>query len=93
MSQSIIVLQQDELSNIISEAVQKGVRLANNNTPKKENMNEREAGAYLGVAPVTLRVMRSQGRGPIYSKLGNSVRYNIKELNAYNDKHKVLTHG
>ena len=93
MNQSIIVLQQDELSALVSEAVFKGIRLADKSIPKKENMNETEAGDYLGISPVTLRLMRSQGRGPSYSKLGNSVRYNIKDLNTYREKNKVLTHG
>jgi len=41
------------------------------------------AARILGLAPVTLQLMRVEKRGPAYYKIGKAVRYAIEDLNAY----------
>jgi len=56
----------------------------------KEMMNDEEACAYLGFKnKVSLRNMRSKGRGPKYVKLGNYVRYRKKDLDKWIDEQIV----
>ncbi|HEX2958322.1 MAG TPA: hypothetical protein VHO70_15920 [Chitinispirillaceae bacterium] len=38
----------------------------------------------------TLRVWRSRGIGPVYTKLGNVVVYHIDDIVAYEKKHKII---
>lgn len=51
--------------------------------PRK--MRERQAAAYIGLAPGTLRNMRHQHRGPRYSKAGRTVLYDRIDLDAWLD--------
>ena len=46
-------------------------------------LNENEAAALLGLAVATLRRWRSDGRGPRFTKLGDSVRYERESLSAF----------
>lgn len=43
----------------------------------------REAAAYLGRQPQTLRRWRSERTGPRYSGSGNGIRYRESDLNAW----------
>lgn len=93
MSQNIIVMQADELDSLVAQAVRKGVGMAVKDFKAKVYMSEKEAGGYLGISPSTLRQMRSQGRGPEFSKMGGNVRYMVTDLDKYTQKNKVMTHG
>ena len=92
MSQ-LVVIETHILSDLIKKAVIDGYRMATHSTKVLPTyMSELDAAKYLDLSRSTLRQMRCAGRGPTYSKLGNSIRYKLKDLDAYNDKHKVLTH-
>ncbi len=43
-------------------------------------LTEEDAGKLLGLAPATLRNMRTQGRGPSFIKVGGLVRYRHIDL-------------
>jgi excisionase family DNA binding protein len=61
-----------------------------NNTMSR-GLKDTEAAKLLGLHPQTLRNMRSRGEGPIYHKLGRTVRYLEKDLAAYLDKRRIQT--
>jgi hypothetical protein len=46
-------------------------------------INEREAASFLGLSPRTLQKHRITGLGPIFHKLGRSVRYTISDLKTW----------
>lgn len=52
---------------------------------------EREAAPYLGYRPAALRVWRRENRGPAYVRHGRSVRYLVKDLDAFLERHRVVT--
>ena len=52
-------------------------------------VDEHGAAARLGIAPTTLRNIRSQGRGPKYSRVGRRIVYRIRDVEAYLDAHAV----
>lgn len=56
-------------------------------------MTTYEAADFLGFTAGTLRVWRSQGKGPNYYKVGSTVRYEMDDLEAWknaNVKHVEL---
>jgi len=46
-------------------------------------MNVQQAANYLGLAVSTLNKWRCYGDGPLFIKMGRSVRYRVKDLNDY----------
>lgn len=61
---------------------------------KPSYMTTYEAADFLGFTAGTLRVWRSQGKGPSYYKVGSTVRYEMDDLEAWkneNVKHVELT--
>jgi predicted DNA-binding transcriptional regulator AlpA len=50
-------------------------------------VDEHAAAQMLSIPVGTLRNMRSRGDGPKIVKFGRSVRYHIKELEKFIDKH------
>lgn len=54
-------------------------------TPQRTLMDPHRAAAFLGVAVSTLARWRVEGRGPRWSKLGSSVRYDVADLHAWVD--------
>ncbi len=61
---------------------------------KPSYMTMYEAADFLGFTAGTLRVWRSQGKGPNYYKVGSTVRYEMDDLEAWkneNVKHVELT--
>lgn len=53
---------------------------------KPSYMTTREAADFLGFTAGTLRVWRSQGKGPSYYKVGNAVRYKIDDVEAWKNE-------
>ena len=51
--------------------------------------NEFSAASILGLSVHTLRSYRFHGRGPVYVKVGKSVRYMEADLRAFIDSHRV----
>lgn len=89
----LVVVTPDQLAAIVRAAVRDGVKtaLADASRGKGENLREPDAAAYLGIAAETLRKWRSQGRGPVYRKIGNAVTYARADLDAWADKGRTLT--
>ncbi len=52
-------------------------------------VNEHEASRVLNLAVQTLRNWRTMRRGPSYLKMGGSVRYNLRDLEAYCQRKRV----
>ena len=52
-------------------------------------VDERGAATLLGIAPATLRNIRSQGRGPKYSRVGRRIVYRVRDVEAYLEAHSV----
>ncbi|NNE56600.1 MAG: helix-turn-helix domain-containing protein [Hellea sp.] len=46
-------------------------------------MNVNQAADYLGLAVSTLNKWRCYGDGPVFIKMGRSVRYRLEDLNDY----------
>ncbi len=55
----------------------------------KNSLNEKQAAKILCVAVQTLRNWRHQRRGPIYLKLGRSVRYKYEDMENYIEKKRI----
>ena len=53
------------------------------------SLTERDAALYIAVSQHTLRAWRRQGRGPVYLKLGRSIRYTVADLSQYLLEHRV----
>lgn len=52
-------------------------------TNTRSVMTVQQAANYLGLAVSTLNKWRCYGDGPLFIKMGRSVRYRIKDLNDY----------
>ena len=50
---------------------------------------EREAARLLGLSAGTLRLYRSDGRGPAYHQLGKRILYALEDLNAWVSARRV----
>jgi len=51
----------------------------------------KEVERAFGIAEKTLANWRSQGRGPVYYKLGGKVRYKLADLEDWAKKGRVIT--
>lgn len=54
-------------------------------------LREKEVAELIGLAPKTLRNDRSLGRRLPYSKIGTAVRYDIADVLAFMEAHKIQT--
>lgn len=94
----LIIMPPDELTTLISRAVQDGYSkaLADTNietpTDYPPNMRDDLAAKYLSIKPSTLRNWRSQGIGPRFTKHGRAITYARTDLDTYNQKRKVKTY-
>jgi hypothetical protein len=52
-------------------------------------LNECQAAQFLGVSVRTLQAWRVRGGGPRYCKIGRAVRYQRRELIAFQQSHTV----
>lgn len=52
-------------------------------------LSTKQAATILGIEPQTLCTKRWKGGGPIYIKMGKTVRYRMSDLRAYLDSHTV----
>lgn len=52
-------------------------------------VSEIEAANILNLSVQTLRNWRNQRKGPPYVKIGRAVRYQMDDVSAYIDRHKV----
>jgi hypothetical protein len=55
------------------------------------SLTAEDAGQYVGYTAAALRKWREKGKGPCYIKVGRSVRYRIRDLDAWLDAHCVQT--
>lgn len=51
-----------------------------------QGMNEKTAAVYIGCAAGTLRLWRSEGRGPTFDRAGRLIRYRKSELDKWIEK-------
>lgn len=51
-------------------------------------LKDREAAEFLGMSLTWLRHSRMDGTGPVYLKIGRSVRYRTEDLEAWLLKHQ-----
>ena len=52
-------------------------------------VNEQEVSKITGLSVATLRNWRSMGRGPVYAKVGKSVRYQISDIKEFMEERKI----
>lgn len=91
MSQLVIVTNQEQLIEIVTDAVRRELgELVRDLKTSKEYMDEREAGDYLGFSANTLRMWRSEKTGPVYCKKGG-VKYRRKDLDDWMASNRVMT--
>jgi len=64
---------------------------AQHDTPPPTTLAERDAAQYIGYSPAYLRKCRRTGHGPAYIRVGRSIRYRIKDLDAWLEAHRVTT--
>jgi hypothetical protein len=57
----------------------------------KRYLSPEEAADLLGFSESVLGLWRRQARGPVYSKIGKSVRYCLTDLEAFMASRKVRT--
>jgi excisionase family DNA binding protein len=57
---------------------------------QRQLLNEKEVSELLGIQVRTLQRWRVLGQGPIYRKLGGSVRYHLDDLNRWLEESKVI---
>ena len=58
-------------------------------TNRQSIIDEKKAAVTMGLAVQTLRNMRHQRRGPAYLKIGRSVRYDSRDIEAYLQKRRI----
>ena len=56
-------------------------------------LKPRDAARYIGVAYVTLEMWRCRGQGPDFSRLGRSIRYDRRDLDAFMLRHRDKCDG
>ncbi len=59
------------------------------NIPLCQYVGEREAASILSLSVSTLQKQRHRSVGPKYVKLSRAVRYNLADLYAYMEQHKI----
>lgn len=89
----VVVISPEKLKEMVREAVESGVfdAISAMQTKNPKEMNNKEAAEYLGIAPMTLRIWRTQKKGPKYHKNGKAVRYARSDLDAYLKRSEVHT--
>ena len=58
-------------------------------TAVQEYVNDREASKITGIAVQTYRNWRQNKKGPVYCKIGASVRYSIEDLRSFMEMYRV----
>jgi hypothetical protein len=58
-------------------------------TPAALTRSERAAAKYIGYSVEFLRHRRRAGQGPVYIQIGRSIRYRVRDLDAWLDAHAV----
>jgi Helix-turn-helix domain len=56
---------------------------------ERQFLNEKQVSERYGWGLSTLRNWRFLGRGPAYSKVGKSVRYNLADLEDFMRRHRI----
>lgn len=59
-------------------------------TPTQPLLTEKEAAKILSMSPKTLSLWRYQGTGPTFIKLGSSIRYQLNDLEAWVEQHRMV---
>jgi hypothetical protein len=54
-----------------------------------QSVDTRGAAKYSAYSPDFFRAARRMGRGPAYIRVGRSIRYRLKDLDAWLESHRV----
>lgn len=55
----------------------------------KLRLTEAETAKYLAMSRPWLRLQRMRGTGPAFIRIGRAIRYDIRDLDAWLNKHRV----
>ena len=56
-------------------------------------LTEADTAQYIGMSRVWLRQARQHKRGPIYIKIGRTIRYAVPDLDKFLETHRVKPRG
>jgi hypothetical protein len=59
--------------------------------PTPQTLDEGSAAVYVGYRPSALRAWRIQGRGPAFLRHGRTIRYHLRDLDAWLLSQRVET--
>lgn len=71
------------------EPVKTDVQIGEPGTFPRLRLIEADAGKYIGFSRPWLRLQRMRGTGPAYLRIGRSIRYDIRDLDAWLESHRV----
>lgn len=81
-----------EQENITNEStVTQGAKLHMENSEQalQLRINEADTAKYTGMSRPWLRLQRMRGKGPAFIRIGRAIRYDIRDLDAWLQAHKV----
>lgn len=55
----------------------------------RERLNEEETSRYVAMSRPWLRLQRMKGTGPAYIRIGRTIRYDVHDLDAWLNEHRV----
>ncbi len=56
---------------------------------RRERLHEADTAIYIGMSRPWLRLQRMRGTGPAYIRIGRTIRYDIRDLDAWLAQHRV----
>ncbi len=56
---------------------------------RRERLDEADTAIYVGMSRPWLRLQRMRGTGPAYIRIGRTIRYDIRDLDAWLAQHRV----
>ncbi len=56
---------------------------------RRERLGEADTAIYIGMSRPWLRLQRMKGTGPAYIRIGRTIRYDIRDLDAWLAAHRV----
>ena len=92
MYHQIAVMTPEQFLSLVREGVRMEIgEFMRESVKTVEAMNEKQAAAYIGRKPITIRQWRGMSRGPKFIKQGRQVVYLKKDLDAWLDANSILT--
>jgi predicted DNA-binding transcriptional regulator AlpA len=63
--------------------------MTNNGDIPRERITEAETAKYVAMSRPWLRLQRMRGTGPTFIRIGRAIRYDIRDLDAWLQAHRV----